>query len=100
MKLVTEYLADAAVFDHLAALEQDPQGREQLQKQALANRKLSCEPEPRENRTNWMPQSGINSRGLTCDSPNKRTEIAPPISGWSMALSQDWTAAARRREAV
>ncbi len=29
MKLVTKYLADAAKFDQLAALEQDPQVREQ-----------------------------------------------------------------------
>ncbi len=32
MKLVTEYLADAANFEQLAALEQDPQVREQLKK--------------------------------------------------------------------
>ncbi len=41
MKLVTEYLADAAKFDQLAALEQDPQVREQLKKQAAAYRKLA-----------------------------------------------------------
>ncbi len=36
MTLVTEYLADAAKFDQLAALEQDPQVREQLKEQATA----------------------------------------------------------------
>ncbi len=41
MKLMTEYLADAAKFDQLAALEQDPQVREQLKKQAAAYRKLA-----------------------------------------------------------
>ncbi len=40
MKLVTEYLADAAKFDELAALEQDQHVREQLKKQA-AYRKLA-----------------------------------------------------------
>ncbi len=41
MKLVTEYLVDAAKFDQLAALEQNPQVREQLKKQAAAYRKLA-----------------------------------------------------------
>jgi hypothetical protein len=41
MKLVTEYLADAAKFDQLATLEQDPQVREQLEEQARAYRKLA-----------------------------------------------------------
>jgi F0F1-type ATP synthase membrane subunit b/b' len=41
MKLVTEYLADAAKFDQLAALEQHPQVREQLKEQATAYRKLA-----------------------------------------------------------
>jgi hypothetical protein len=41
MKLVTEYLADAARFDQLAALEQDPEVREQLEKQAAAYRALA-----------------------------------------------------------
>jgi hypothetical protein len=41
MKLATEHLADAAKFDELAALEQNPQVREQLQKQAAAYRKLA-----------------------------------------------------------
>jgi hypothetical protein len=41
MKLVTEYLADAAKFDDLAALEQDLQVREQLKKQAADYRKLA-----------------------------------------------------------
>jgi hypothetical protein len=41
MKLVTEYLADAAKFDELAALEQDPHVREQLMKQATAYRNLA-----------------------------------------------------------
>ncbi len=42
MKLVTEYLADAAKFDQLAGLEQDPQVRKQLQKQAAAYRNLAA----------------------------------------------------------
>ncbi len=42
VKLVTEYLADAAKFDQLAGLEQDPQVREQLQKQAAAYRSLAA----------------------------------------------------------
>ncbi len=41
MKLVTEYLADAAKFEQLAALEQDPQVREQLKKQAAAYHNLA-----------------------------------------------------------
>ncbi len=41
MKLVTEYLADAAKFEQLVALEQDPQAREQLKKQAAAYWKLA-----------------------------------------------------------
>jgi hypothetical protein len=41
MKLVTEYLADAANFDELAASEQDAQVREQLQNQAAAYRTLA-----------------------------------------------------------
>jgi hypothetical protein len=41
MKLVTEYLADAAKFDQLAALEQNRQVREQLKEQAAAYRKLA-----------------------------------------------------------
>ncbi len=41
MKLVTEYLADAAMFDQLAALEQDPQMRAQLKNQAAAYRASS-----------------------------------------------------------
>ena len=34
MKLVTGYLADAAKFDELARLEQNPELREKLEKQA------------------------------------------------------------------
>ncbi len=41
MKLVTEYLADAAWFDHFAALEKDAEIRERLQGQAEAYRKLA-----------------------------------------------------------
>jgi hypothetical protein len=41
MKLVTEYLADAAKFDQLAALKRDPQVREQLEEEAAAYRKLA-----------------------------------------------------------
>ena len=40
MKLVTEYLADAAEFDALARLEQNPELRENLKKQAAAYRSL------------------------------------------------------------
>ena len=40
MKLVTEYLADAAKFDELARLEQNPELRENLKKQAAAYRSL------------------------------------------------------------
>jgi hypothetical protein len=36
MKLVTEYLADAAKFDHLADLEQDPKVREHSQAKRAA----------------------------------------------------------------
>jgi hypothetical protein len=41
MKLVTEYLVDAAKFDQLAALDQDAQVREQLQNHATSYRKLA-----------------------------------------------------------
>ena len=42
MKLVTEYLADAARFDELARLEQNPELREKLEKQAAAYRNLAA----------------------------------------------------------
>jgi hypothetical protein len=41
MKLVTEYLADAAKFERLAAAESDPAVRAQLVQQAVAYRKLA-----------------------------------------------------------
>jgi hypothetical protein len=41
MKLVTEYLADAAEFDELARLEQNPELREKLEKRAAAYRNLA-----------------------------------------------------------
>jgi hypothetical protein len=41
MEHVNEYLADAAIFDYLAALEQDTKLREQLHEQAEAYRKLA-----------------------------------------------------------
>jgi hypothetical protein len=43
MKLATEYLADAAKFERLARAERDPNLRAQLEKQALAYRKLAKE---------------------------------------------------------
>jgi hypothetical protein len=42
MKLVTENLADAVKFDELARLEQNPELREKLEKQAAACRKLAA----------------------------------------------------------
>jgi hypothetical protein len=42
MKLVTEYLADAAKFDELARLEQNPELREKLERQAAAYRDLAA----------------------------------------------------------
>jgi hypothetical protein len=42
MKLVTEYLADAAEFDELARLEQNPELREKLEKRAAACRNLAA----------------------------------------------------------
>jgi hypothetical protein len=41
MKLVTEYLADAAKFERLASAETDPKLKEQLLKQAESYRKLA-----------------------------------------------------------
>lgn len=41
MKLVTEYLADAAKFKRLAASEQSPEVKAQLEKQAAAYFKLA-----------------------------------------------------------
>jgi hypothetical protein len=41
MKLVTQYLADAAKFKHLAGLETDPALKEQLLNQAAAYHKLA-----------------------------------------------------------
>ncbi len=41
MKLVTEYLADAANFEQLAAKESDPASKEQLLKQAAAYHRLA-----------------------------------------------------------
>lgn len=41
MKLVTEYLADAAKFERLAASESNPDVKAQLEKQAAAYRKLA-----------------------------------------------------------
>jgi hypothetical protein len=43
MKLATEYLADAAKFERLARAERDPNLKAQLEKQALAYRKLAKE---------------------------------------------------------
>ena len=40
--LVSEYLADAAKFDELARLEQNPELREKLEKQAAAYRNLAA----------------------------------------------------------
>jgi hypothetical protein len=42
MKLVTEYLADAAKFDELARLEQNPELRRKLENQAAASRNLAA----------------------------------------------------------
>ncbi len=41
MKLVTEYLADAANFEQLAAKESDPARKEQLLQQAAAYHRLA-----------------------------------------------------------
>jgi len=41
MKLVTEYLSDAAKFERLASAETDPKLKEQLLKQAESYRKLA-----------------------------------------------------------
>lgn len=41
MKLVNEYLADAANFEQLAKTESDPAMKERLLKQAAAYRKLA-----------------------------------------------------------
>ncbi len=41
MKLVTEYLADAANFEQLAAKESDPARKEQLLQQAAAYHQLA-----------------------------------------------------------
>ncbi len=41
MKLVTEYLADAANFEQLAGKESDPGVKEQLLQQAAAYRRLA-----------------------------------------------------------
>ncbi len=41
MKVVTEYLADAAKFEDLAAAETDPALKERLLEQAAAYRKLA-----------------------------------------------------------
>jgi len=42
MKLVTEYLADAAKFERLASAEANPALKEQLEDQAAAYRKLAA----------------------------------------------------------
>ena len=42
MKLVTEYLADAAKFERLARSETDPALKKQLEEQAAAYRKLAA----------------------------------------------------------
>jgi hypothetical protein len=42
MKLVTEYLVDAAKFDEWARLERNPEVREKLEKQAAAYRDLAA----------------------------------------------------------
>ncbi len=41
MKLIVEYIADAVKFEHLAAVEQKPEFKAQLEKQAAAYRKLA-----------------------------------------------------------
>lgn len=41
MKLIVEYLADAVKFERFAALEQKPEQREQLERQAKAYRELA-----------------------------------------------------------
>jgi hypothetical protein len=43
MKLITEYVADAVKFEHLAALERNPEVRTLLEKQAAAYRKLAVQ---------------------------------------------------------
>jgi len=42
IKLVTEYLADAAKFDELARLEHNPELHKKLEKQAAAYRNLAA----------------------------------------------------------
>ncbi len=41
MKMISEYMADAAKFEQLASLEKNPEFRAQLKKQAAAYRKLA-----------------------------------------------------------
>jgi hypothetical protein len=43
MKMVTEYLAQAAEFERMASAENNPTFKEQLLKQAAAYRKLAKE---------------------------------------------------------
>jgi hypothetical protein len=43
MKLIVEYVADAVKFEHLAALERNPELRAALEKQAASYRKLAEE---------------------------------------------------------
>jgi hypothetical protein len=43
MKLVTEYIADAIQFEHLAELEQDPERRAVFENQAAAYRKQAVD---------------------------------------------------------
>lgn len=68
MKMVTEYLAQAAAFERMASDEQDPTFKEQLLKQAAAYRKLAKEHAAKFNLPRRPPQS--HSLETRCDPVN------------------------------